>query len=236
MGMNASKFIEAYNIIDKTLRARYGIKANITYSELLRQTISKNYLVKKYEDELYDFGRLRNAIVHKSTDKIIAEPHDDVRELICHIADLMTTPPLVMDVVRKAEIIAFDSERNLYDLIDAIYQYNYTNVPVYKDNVVLGVVNSKQVVREVAHIMQQKNELNISALKKVKLSDIVRIDLTQYVFASTKVNIIDVMTMFNTNPRLKAVMITRTGTNTMPIEAVITSSDWFSFSNILDKL
>lgn len=236
MGLNASKFIESYNIIDKTLRARYGIKANVTYTELLRLTSSKNYLIKKYEDELYDFGRLRNAIVHKSTDKIIAEPHDDVKELICHIADLLTTPPRVLDVIVKTEVIAFDSQQNLYDLIDAIYLYNYTNVPVYQNNVVLGVISPKQVVREIARLLSQGDGIKSSILKKTRLSDIVHIDLKQYLFASKDASIIDVMTMFNNNPRLKAVMLTRTGTNTMPIEAVITSSDWFSFSNILDKL
>ena len=39
--------------------------------------------LRKYEDELIDFSRLRNAIVHQSApDKVIAEPHLDVVEKI----------------------------------------------------------------------------------------------------------------------------------------------------------
>ena len=146
MSSIASKFIEAYNIIDRTLRTQYGYKDSLSFSELLRQTAPKNQLVKKYADELYDFGRLRNAIVHKSTDKIIAQPNDEAVELITHIAKLLTSPPLAIDVVKKRQIIAFADDQNVLDLIEAIYKHNYSNIPIYQGDRVVGIVNSKQVL------------------------------------------------------------------------------------------
>lgn len=236
MVSNASKFIEAYNIIDRTLRSQYGYKDTVSFSELIRQTSAQNQLVKKFSDELYDFGRLRNAIVHKSTDKIIAEPHDDVVELICHIAKLLTSPPLAIDVVKKREIIAFRDDQNIFDLIEAIYKHNYSNIPIYQGNRVVGIVNSKQVLNTLIKILQNKQNLNLDDLKKIKLDELARIDDNEYVFMSSGSSIIDVLTVCTRKPRLKAVLLTRYGDNTAPVIAVITSSDWLTFNNILDKI
>lgn len=236
MSSNASKFIEAYNIIDRTLRTQYGYKDSLSFSELLRQTAPKNQLVKKYADELYDFGRLRNAIVHKSTDKIIAQPNDEAVELITHIAKLLTSPPLAIDVVKKRQIIAFADDQNVLDLIEAIYKHNYSNIPIYQGDRVVGIVNSKQVLNVLVKILQTKKTLNYEDLKKIKLSQIAQIDYEEYVFMPTSASIIDVLTVYAQNPRLKAVLLTRLGDNTLPVLAVVTSSDWLTFSNILDKI
>lgn len=236
MGSNASKYIEAYNIIDRTLRSQYGFKDNVSFSELLRQTSSKNQLIKKYEDELYDFGRLRNAIVHKSTDKIIAEPNEETVSLICHIAHLLTSPPSVLDVLKIKPVVAFDDDQNMFDLIDAIFKHNYSNIPIYKGKQIIGVVNSKQILNMFVRLLQSSDCVSAAALKKIKLGDIVNINSREYIFLSTGASIIDVLTAYAQNPRLKAILLTRYGDNTAPVVAVITSSDWLAFNNILDKI
>ena len=55
------------------------------FSDLIRKAASLNYTIRKYEDDLIDYGRLRNAIIHNSDDFVIAEPHDSVVENIEHI-------------------------------------------------------------------------------------------------------------------------------------------------------
>lgn len=80
---NAKRFINAYNQIDSGLRALYNQKRSMSFAELIRNSVNENHVVRKYEDDLIDFGRLRNAIVHKSNDDfIIAEPHIEVVEKI----------------------------------------------------------------------------------------------------------------------------------------------------------
>ena len=76
---NADRFISAYNSIDYSLRTIYGFKRSISYADLIRKTVPMNSVVRKYEDELIDYGRLRNSIVHKTNPNyVIAEPHDEV--------------------------------------------------------------------------------------------------------------------------------------------------------------
>ena len=75
----AERFIECFNKIDYALRTKYNLNRSMSFSDLIRKCVALNYVVRKYEDDLIDYGRLRNAIVHHSSSKkIIAEPHEDV--------------------------------------------------------------------------------------------------------------------------------------------------------------
>ena len=61
---NSRRFIDAYNRIDKALHNRFGFKPSMSYSDAVRRAAAINSVVRKYEDDLIDYGRLRNAIVH----------------------------------------------------------------------------------------------------------------------------------------------------------------------------
>ena len=68
---NATRFIDAYNKIDYALRVQHNFKRSLSFSDMIRKAVVQNHIVRKYEDDLIDFGRLRNAIVHKSNDKFL---------------------------------------------------------------------------------------------------------------------------------------------------------------------
>ena len=78
---NARRFIICYNNIDQSLRTQYDLSKSSSYTEVIRRASRMNAFVKKYEDQLVDYGRLRNAIVHSFNENmVIAEPHTDVVE------------------------------------------------------------------------------------------------------------------------------------------------------------
>ena len=74
----AKRFISAYNRLDQGLRDIYSIKRTLNFADMIRKVATVNTVVKKFEEDLIDYGRLRNAIVHRSSDEIIAEPNVDV--------------------------------------------------------------------------------------------------------------------------------------------------------------
>ena len=45
---------------------KISIKASLGFGEVVRKVAPINSIIKKYEDDLIEYGRLRNAIVHKS--------------------------------------------------------------------------------------------------------------------------------------------------------------------------
>ena len=61
MDSNSTRFLEAYNRLDKGLRDIYGIKPAISFSDCIRRASTVNSVIKKYEETLIEYGRLRNA-------------------------------------------------------------------------------------------------------------------------------------------------------------------------------
>ena len=80
--VNAKRFIAAYNRLDQGLREIYSIKRTLTFSDMIRKVANVNTVVSKFEEDLIDYARLRNAIVHKSGDELIAEPNIEVEDLL----------------------------------------------------------------------------------------------------------------------------------------------------------
>ena len=58
MESNSRRFINAYNAIDYAIRVQHNFKRSMSFSDVIRRAVPVNYLVRKYEDELIDYGRL----------------------------------------------------------------------------------------------------------------------------------------------------------------------------------
>ena len=114
---NAVEFISAYNTIDSRLRAIYRGKGSLNFSDLVRRCAEFNKTVRRYEDDLLLCARLRNVIVHESKkNRIIAEPCDDLTRLICHVAELLSSPPK-LSALREKNVTGIDADATLADAL-----------------------------------------------------------------------------------------------------------------------
>ena len=106
---NASRFINSYNKIDAQLRSLYNFRGGQSFTDIVRQSAAKNATVRRYEDELTDYARLRNAIVHQSMDDvIIAVPCDEVVEEMERIERLLCTPPTIGETLSEKKVTSID--------------------------------------------------------------------------------------------------------------------------------
>ena len=145
---NAKRFINAYNQIDYSLRVQHNFKRSMGFSDMIRRAVSINHIVRKYEDDLIDFGRLRNAIIHGSNDDvIIAEPHEDVVLKIEHLERLITTPPKALDVLNEKDVLTVNFDMSIKDVIKKINEealelrrkLQVENEDVYNLNIYIGI-------------------------------------------------------------------------------------------------
>ena len=63
---NASRFLQSYNRIEAQLKLVYNAKATQNFTDLVKRCADLDITVRRYEAELIDYGKLRNAIVHRS--------------------------------------------------------------------------------------------------------------------------------------------------------------------------
>ena len=153
---NATEFIDSYNKIDAQLREMYGFKPAQSFTDVVRRSAEKNTVVRRYENELADYARLRNAIVHQSTDgRIIAVPCDDVVENIRFIERLLCSPPTVGETLEDKRIVSIEAELSLRQAVMLMARTGYSNIPVYSGKRMIGIVNNRRVLRELGDISRR---------------------------------------------------------------------------------
>ena len=234
---NATRFIDAYNKIDYALRVQNNFKRSMSFSDMIRRAVVVNHIVRKYEDDLIDFGRLRNAIIHKSNDKfIIAEPHIDVVEKIEKIARLVATPPKVIETNCVHDVFTVAYDVKVMNVIEIMAQTSYSNIPVFKDGVLIGVANGQKIINQFGLFVAQCGS-SADFLENKTIGEIVETETEQqyYHVASVDISIEEIMNMFFTNRKLLCVILTKYGKMGETPIGIITTRDYMELNKIIEN-
>ncbi len=233
---NAQRFILAYNTIDQTLRSVYNYKRSMTFSDMIRRTVPLNSVIRKYEDKLIDYARLRNSIIHNSNEEyVIAEPHADVVALMEKIAEMITKPPKVLDIVSKKTVLTIEATMSIKDVISLIAKSGFKSLPVYQDGKILGIATPNRIIEWFGSKMD--GEKNIEGmLEKNAISQTLReSDLnSRFCICAENLSIQETLDLFYRNRILSAIIITKNGSSFEKILGLITIADIMDISKVLD--
>jgi len=222
-GENAEKFIALYNEIDHILRTMLHEEVWVGFRELVERSAKFNRVVREYEDDLKQIGDLRNVIVHRTTDKIIAEPSDFIINLIRRIRDLLKEPPKVIPQFQKEVVIA-DANETILNLARTMKQLNFSKIPIYNNGEFLFLATAETLVRYFA----ENSEKELSTAKIQEMEPFME-HRDNYRFVSKDTDIFQVADIFEiyyrNKQKLDAVIITEHGEkNEKPI-GIITQFD-----------
>ena len=233
---NAERFIMAYNTIDQTLRSVYNYKRNMTFSDMIRRTVPINSVIRKYEDKLIDYARLRNSIIHNSNEEyIIAEPHEDVVLLMEKIAQMITKPPKVIDIVKNKNVLTIEGEMPLREVAILMSKTGFKSLPVYESGKILGIATPNRLVEWVGgKLDENKNTLEVFSksqiMETLKESD----ENSRFLICSEDLTIQQALDQFYKNRMLSAIIITKNGSSYEKILGLITIADIMDLNKILD--
>ena len=233
---NAERFLTAYNNIDYGLRAIYGFKRSMSFSDVVRRSVVLNSVVRKYEDDLIDYGRLRNAIVHQGNHKyIIAEPHDEIVVQIERLADLITEPPKAIDMVGNKEVITINGDMKIGSAVELIYRTGYSNLPAYEGDKLLGILNGRKLVNVIGEKISEGVNLQ-TFVDETAVAEILPHMGEDYYFmlADQGLTIDEAMNFFENNRKLLIILITKDGKDTGKPLKIISSADIIDMKKILD--
>ena len=233
---NSKRFIDAYNNIDYALKKRYNLNRSMGFSDLIRKVSALNFTVRKYEDDLIDYGRLRNAIIHNSDDFVIAEPHDSVVENIEHIEKLIVTPPKAIDTVATKDVHIIQSDKSMREVITTIAQTGFSNIPVYNGkNELVGVANGQKILSSFGQFLLSGGKSE-SFLDNVQIEDMLTSLENSNYFCVKKADctVEEALEEFNKNHKLLAILFTKKGlANELPI-GIMTGSNIVDAQRILE--
>ncbi len=233
---NAERFLTAYNNIDYGLRSIYGFKRSMSFSDVVRRSVVLNSVVRKYEDDLIDYGRLRNAIIHQGNHKfIIAEPHDDIVENIERLAELITEPPLAVDMVGNKEVITINHDMKLSHAMELIYRTGYSNLPTYNGEKLFGILNGRKLINVLGEKVGEGVNLE-NFIQETTVGEVLPHMGDDYYFmlADQKLTIDGAMNFFENNRKLLIILITKDGKDNGKPLKIISSADIIDMKRILD--
>jgi len=236
MENNGKRFIECYNILDKAVREIYNLKPNLTFTDVIRKAASVNSVIKKYEDDIIDFGRLRNAIVHRAiNDEVIAEPHDDVVLKFEQITRLITTPPRALDSIVNRKVFIVDAATKVRIVIQEMFKSGFSNVPVYRGKTLMGVISRKMVLDALGEAIL--NNQSVDDVLDAPCFDALNVTniTNHYEVVPANITIDNLLYIFQQNRKVSTVIITKTGSYNEPPLGIVVTADTIDMQSILDN-
>ena len=234
---NAERFLKAYNEIDHGLRNQYNFKRAMAFTDVIRRSVVINSVVRKYEDDLIDFSRLRNAIVHSGNESdIIAEPHTNVVEKLEHIAKLICTPPRAVDSLCRKDVLCVSANDSLKKVVELISKSGYSNLPVYDGNKLIGIANGQRLLDAIGRAML--NNRNVDKFtREMLIGEIVanQISDTYYGIADENITLEQALNLFYKNRKMLVILITKNGSDYEKPLGIISDADIMDINSILEN-
>ncbi|RPA66885.1 CBS domain-containing protein [Cyclobacteriaceae bacterium YHN15] len=166
---NAQKFIDYYNELDKAFAKALGQLEYVPFSQRISELISRNPVVRRYKDDLYQLGNLRNAIAHHSKGGIpIAEPYQETVDLIEKILQDFKNPKRVIPAF-QFDVFRVNSDTPLINLLQEMNAKDFSQAPILDaDGKVIEVISSNTISRWL--FAEYENQL--IDLTSAKISDL----------------------------------------------------------------
>lgn len=231
----AKRFLEAFNIIDFTLRSRYAHRNTYSFNDVVRQSVKQNSVVRKYEDRLIQYSRLRNAIVHTLNPKIvIAEPHEDVVLEMEKIAKLLSTPPKIINYAKR-EVVGVESKVKIKEVLMLAYEKGYSNIAVFEKGAIVGVANISMVTRTLGKALVSGKDI-AQYIEKTAIKDVIDKlkEVVYYSIQAESLTVEEVLNLFTENRKLTCIVLTKNGNFLEQPTGIVTTGDIIDLNRVLE--
>lgn len=234
--VRTERFEVSFNRIHQSLRKMVRNEAP-HFSNLVYKGSKRHALIRTYQEELHQFARLRNAIVHEQVKvgEYIADPHEETVERIEEIADIFSQPNYALSIATK-NVITFDMEDSIEAVIHGIQTNSYSQYPIYQQGTCVGLLTARAVVKWFAsHVVN-----SIVDLSEIKVMDILTLESNHPIsFAPKSANIFEIEEIFEkahaSKKDLELVIITENGMEDEKPLGVITSWDLIEIEYTLNS-
>lgn len=225
---NSERFLNAFVAIEKYLRGKCGLDQWATFSHLLEVASKTMPEIRRYKDDLREYGELRNAIVHENRGDgyVIAEPNTTAVEAIEKIRDLIKKPPLVFPLF-KSSVLSHDINDSIGNPLKEMTDKNYSQMPILNNGKFKALLTTDTIARWLGSNVDD----DIFSLKETTIGHV--IEFTEYPdnlhFVSRTTTLFKVLELFDkyeqNGKRLDALLITETGNQNDKILGIITLYD-----------
>jgi predicted transcriptional regulator len=208
------QFEITFNQIHQHLKELNGYPKNDNFVELLQRSKLKHSVIRVHFDQLKQYAKLRNAIVHEriSGDYFIATPHTDVVDQLKRIKRTLDQPPKALEFATQP-VLYFKEDTDLTHIIEAFEEHGISQFPIYNlDRSFAGLLTNDGIVRW----LSQNTPKGKVDLETVNASHVLACEKDKSVeFLQSSATVFELEERFerslDENRKLKAVILTESG-------------------------
>lgn len=150
----ASRFLQAFNEIHRALDTRVPRPENESGHRSFTYLLPRSKdLTDRQRDRLKTCASLRNVIVHEPRDgdhEIIADPRESTVQWLEQQVDIITNPPLVIEVLKLDKVEVLDADDDLGAFLTVVRESDFSQAPVRGDDDELSLITTNTVTRWLA--------------------------------------------------------------------------------------
>ncbi len=233
---NAARFLKSYNNIESRLKILYSARPTQNFTDLVKRCTDLNITVRRYENELVDYGKLRNAIVHRTAggELFIANPCDEVVDTIESIEKQICDPPRITDALKVKKLASVFADKPLLEAAETFAREKQKTLLVYDHGKMAGVINCYCLYEEIAR-RASAGENVTGFLRNTLCGNILDEKVLQkYLVMSREATVFDVFEAFETHKGIYAVIVTENGVLGEKALLLITPSDFPLINRFLE--
>lgn len=233
---NSDIFLEHFNAIERRLRDMTRLGRDSRFYVLVDAASRDDHVVRRFHDDLKEFGDLRNAIVHERRGgQTIAEPNDWAVARIAAIAEQILRPPRVTPHFIGQICILSDADP-IAEAVTAMHTNAFSQLPIYRDGAFQGLLTANTVARWLgANVGEDLVSLSETTIGQV-LAHTEDRDHVDFVARDT--TLADVLERFlaheKLGKRLEAILITHDGRPAAKPLGIIVTYDLAKISRLLE--
>lgn len=229
----AEEYRIEFNKLETMLKKRTNARSEDSISSVVSSLVNirKDRVVKQFERDIRQFIELRNAIIHQSTDRAIAEPYEETVNALRQLVVNIEKPKTAWDIA-TTELIKVGLEDSLSDVVGLMAQMHITSLPIVEDKEVVGFVSESTVVKIVDKAF--RDEEGGALIDEAKIKDVAYDkpygdDTDVYAYVTRKVTVYEIEDMFNDaikkGKRLLAILVSDKGDALAAPLGIITAWD-----------
>ncbi len=236
---NASRFLQSYNRIEAQLKLLHNARSAMNFTDLVKKCSDEDITVRRYAAELIDYGKLRNAIVHRAagaTDEtVIAVPCDDVVQTIEFIEALLCRPPRLIDAIKVKKIASVFADSPVLSAVEAFREYKQKTLIVYDHGTMAGVINSYGLYAQIENRIKTGDDLTAFFTNTPCRAILCEEDMLKYRIMSQDATVFEIFVAFEEKKDLLAVIVTEHGVFGEKALSIVTPSDFPRINRFLEN-
>jgi predicted transcriptional regulator len=233
----ADDFRHEFNKLEKLLRSQIDAPEYVDLQSVIKTLVNvkKDRVVTNFQNDLREYSELRNAIVHQSTNKSIAEPYEETVIALRELREKIERPKTAWDVATK-NLATVKLDDSIAKVVELITKEHITSAPVLDGSEVVGFVSESTLARLIAsNIEEDGTVIAAKLIRDIALDSLYGDEFDKYSYASKTLSVYEIEDMFSEaisqGKRLMAIIVTNDGKPSQSPLGIITAWDLHRIDN-----